>query len=185
MASLLVLQAVELQKLILAHNSIESLKEDLRNLPQLTVLNVTHNRLSKLPAAIGEWVLWTYITIIILKNVFPYLFYVVYACLMCDFVFSWPIWQASYAKILRRVFQLNTKSTWGNWIGNFPCQVFLLFFSSSSSSQLPLSTSSAFSSFFCFFHISSFQFYQNIVDFILFFVAVSVCFCVVCFFFCS
>jgi Leucine-rich repeat (LRR) protein len=57
MASLLVLQAVELQKLILAHNSIESLKEDLRNLPQLTVLNVTHNRLSKLPAAIGEWVL--------------------------------------------------------------------------------------------------------------------------------
>ncbi|XP_062169933.1 plant intracellular Ras-group-related LRR protein 6 isoform X1 [Alnus glutinosa] len=47
-------EAVELQKLILAHNSIESLKEDLRNLPQLIVLNVSHNRLSKLPAAIGE-----------------------------------------------------------------------------------------------------------------------------------
>ena len=46
---------VELQKLILAHNSIESLKEDLRNLPQLTVLNVNHNRLSKLPVAIGEF----------------------------------------------------------------------------------------------------------------------------------
>ncbi|XP_050247476.1 plant intracellular Ras-group-related LRR protein 6 isoform X2 [Quercus robur] len=47
-------EAVELQKLILAHNNIESLKEDLRNLPQLTVLNVSHNKLSDLPAAIGE-----------------------------------------------------------------------------------------------------------------------------------
>jgi Leucine-rich repeat (LRR) protein len=56
MASLLVLQAVELQKLILAHNKIELLKEDLRNLPQLTVLNVSHNKLSDLPAAIGECV---------------------------------------------------------------------------------------------------------------------------------
>ncbi|KAM7504022.1 hypothetical protein LguiB_002926 [Lonicera macranthoides] len=46
--------AVELQKLILAHNNIESLKEDLRNLPLLTVLNVSHNKLSHLPAAIGE-----------------------------------------------------------------------------------------------------------------------------------
>lgn len=54
MVSLLVLQAMELQKLILAHNDIESLKEDLRNLPQLTVLNVSHNKLSELPAAIGE-----------------------------------------------------------------------------------------------------------------------------------
>lgn len=50
------LQAAELQKLILAHNSIESLKEDIRNLPFLTVLNLSHNSLSQLPAAIGEWV---------------------------------------------------------------------------------------------------------------------------------
>ncbi|PSS16195.1 Plant intracellular Ras-group-related LRR protein [Actinidia chinensis var. chinensis] len=47
-------EAVELQKLILAHNNIESLREDLRNLPLLTVLNVSHNKLSHLPAAIGE-----------------------------------------------------------------------------------------------------------------------------------
>uniref|UniRef100_A0A164Y2Y0 Disease resistance R13L4/SHOC-2-like LRR domain-containing protein n=1 Tax=Daucus carota subsp. sativus TaxID=79200 RepID=A0A164Y2Y0_DAUCS len=47
-------EAVELQKLILAHNDIEFLKEDLRNLPQLTVLNVSHNKLSNLPSAIGE-----------------------------------------------------------------------------------------------------------------------------------
>ncbi|KAG6755301.1 hypothetical protein POTOM_041121 [Populus tomentosa] len=45
---------VELQKLILAHNNIESIKEDLKNLSQLTVLNVSHNKLSALPAAIGE-----------------------------------------------------------------------------------------------------------------------------------
>ncbi|KAL0283969.1 UNVERIFIED_CONTAM: hypothetical protein Sangu_2855600 [Sesamum angustifolium] len=48
------LQAVELQKLILAHNDIESLKEDLKNLPLLVVLNVSHNKLTSLPAAIGE-----------------------------------------------------------------------------------------------------------------------------------
>ncbi|KAH7512503.1 hypothetical protein FEM48_Zijuj12G0097600 [Ziziphus jujuba var. spinosa] len=47
-------EAVELQKLILAHNNIESLKQELRNLSQLTVLNVSHNKLSELPAAIGE-----------------------------------------------------------------------------------------------------------------------------------
>ncbi|TXG73747.1 hypothetical protein EZV62_002326 [Acer yangbiense] len=47
-------EAVDLQKLILTHNLIESLKEDLRNLPQLVVLNVSHNKLSELPAAIGE-----------------------------------------------------------------------------------------------------------------------------------
>ncbi|KAH9650797.1 Leucine-rich repeat (LRR) family protein [Citrus sinensis] len=47
-------EAVDLQKLILAHNNIEKLKEDLRNLPLLTVLNVSHNKLSELPAAIGE-----------------------------------------------------------------------------------------------------------------------------------
>ncbi|BBH01819.1 Leucine-rich repeat family protein, partial [Prunus dulcis] len=47
-------EAVELQKLIIAHNNIESLKEELRNLPLLTVLNVSHNKLSELPAAIGE-----------------------------------------------------------------------------------------------------------------------------------
>ncbi|KAB5534638.1 hypothetical protein DKX38_017724 [Salix brachista] len=45
---------VELQKLILAHNSIESIKKDLQNLSQLTVLNVSHNKLSALPAAIEE-----------------------------------------------------------------------------------------------------------------------------------
>ncbi|XP_021754857.1 plant intracellular Ras-group-related LRR protein 6-like isoform X2 [Chenopodium quinoa] len=46
-------EIVDLQKLILAHNNIEVLKEDLRNLPLLTVLNVSHNRLTQLPAAIG------------------------------------------------------------------------------------------------------------------------------------
>lgn len=51
---LCLVQAVELQKLILAHNNIQALKEDLRNLPQLTVLNVSHNKLTELPAAIGE-----------------------------------------------------------------------------------------------------------------------------------
>ena len=48
------LQAVELQKLILAHNEIELLKDDIRNLPMLSVLNISHNKLSHLPAAIGE-----------------------------------------------------------------------------------------------------------------------------------
>ncbi|KAK3427026.1 hypothetical protein EUGRSUZ_F03334 [Eucalyptus grandis] len=47
-------EAVELQKLILAHNDIEILKEDLRNLSVLTVLNLSHNKLTQLPAAIGE-----------------------------------------------------------------------------------------------------------------------------------
>ncbi|CAN1147228.1 Plant intracellular Ras-group-related LRR protein 6 [Linum perenne] len=47
-------ESVELQKLILAHNSIETLKEDLRNLSQLTVLNVSNNKLHELPSAIGE-----------------------------------------------------------------------------------------------------------------------------------
>lgn len=47
-------EAVELQKLILAHNDIQSLKEDIRNLPLLSVLNISHNKLSHLPAAIGE-----------------------------------------------------------------------------------------------------------------------------------
>ncbi|CAJ1956920.1 unnamed protein product [Sphenostylis stenocarpa] len=47
-------EAVELQKLILAHNSIGSLKEDLKNLPFLAVLNLSHNCLSQLPAAVGE-----------------------------------------------------------------------------------------------------------------------------------
>ncbi|GAB2277939.1 Plant intracellular Ras-group- LRR protein 6 [Dionaea muscipula] len=47
-------EAVDLQKLILAHNDIEVLKEDLRNLPLLTVLNVSHNKLKLLPASIGE-----------------------------------------------------------------------------------------------------------------------------------
>lgn len=47
-------EAVDLQKLILAHNNIEVLKEDLKNLPALTVLNVSHNKLTQLPAAIGE-----------------------------------------------------------------------------------------------------------------------------------
>ncbi|KAA3486731.1 plant intracellular Ras-group-related LRR protein 6-like [Gossypium australe] len=47
-------EAVELQKLILAHNNIESLKEEVRNLPLLTVLNVSHNKLTDLPAAIGQ-----------------------------------------------------------------------------------------------------------------------------------
>ncbi|CAF1934496.1 unnamed protein product [Brassica napus] len=46
--------AVDLQKLILAHNEIEVLREDLKNLACLVVLNVSHNKLSQLPAAIGE-----------------------------------------------------------------------------------------------------------------------------------
>ncbi|GAB4851987.1 Plant intracellular Ras-group- LRR protein 6 [Ancistrocladus abbreviatus] len=47
-------EAVDLQKLILAHNDIEVLKEDLKNLPLLSVLNISHNKLTQLPAAIGE-----------------------------------------------------------------------------------------------------------------------------------
>ncbi|XP_057528484.1 plant intracellular Ras-group-related LRR protein 6 isoform X1 [Amaranthus tricolor] len=47
-------EIVDLQKLILAHNNIEVLREDLKNLPLLTVLNVSHNKLTELPAAIGE-----------------------------------------------------------------------------------------------------------------------------------
>ncbi|KAF3608136.1 hypothetical protein DY000_02050498 [Brassica cretica] len=47
-------EAVDLQKLILAHNEIEVLREDLKNLACLVVLNVSHNKLSQLPAAIGE-----------------------------------------------------------------------------------------------------------------------------------
>ena len=58
-------QAVELQKLILAHNSIEVLKEDLKNLPQLVVLNVSHNKLRELPAAIGEWVIFMIVPLLI------------------------------------------------------------------------------------------------------------------------
>lgn len=54
---------MELQKLILAHNNIESLKEDIRNLPLLTVLNVSHNKVSHLPAAIGEYVTSTFLTV--------------------------------------------------------------------------------------------------------------------------
>lgn len=57
-----ILQAVELQKLILAHNEIESLREDLRNLPLLSVLNVSHNKLSSLPAAIGEYVIHPFLS---------------------------------------------------------------------------------------------------------------------------
>lgn len=48
------LQAVELQKLILAHNNIDVLKEDLKNLSLLSVLNISHNKISHLPASIGE-----------------------------------------------------------------------------------------------------------------------------------
>lgn len=48
------MQAVELQKLILAHNEIELIKEDIKNLPLLTVLNISHNKLSHLPTAIEE-----------------------------------------------------------------------------------------------------------------------------------
>lgn len=40
----------------MAHNDIESLKEEIRNLSSLTVLNLSHNKLSQLPAAIGEYV---------------------------------------------------------------------------------------------------------------------------------
>ncbi|CAL9160322.1 unnamed protein product [Musa hybrid cultivar] len=47
-------EAVELQKLILAHNNLEVLNEDLKTLNMLTVLNVSHNKLSSLPIAIGE-----------------------------------------------------------------------------------------------------------------------------------
>lgn len=52
-----VIQGVDLQKLILAHNNLEVLREDLRNLSSLVVLNISHNNISSLPAAIGEYVL--------------------------------------------------------------------------------------------------------------------------------
>jgi Leucine-rich repeat (LRR) protein len=51
----LLLQGVDLQKLILAHNNLEVLREDLRNLSSLVVLNISHNKISSLPAAIGEY----------------------------------------------------------------------------------------------------------------------------------
>ncbi|EMS66002.1 Leucine-rich repeat-containing protein 40 [Triticum urartu] len=47
-------EGVDLQKLILAHNNLEVLREDLRNLSSLVVLNISHNQISSLPAAIGE-----------------------------------------------------------------------------------------------------------------------------------
>jgi Leucine-rich repeat (LRR) protein len=53
---LLDFQGVDLQKLILAHNNLEVLREDLRNLSSLVVLNISHNQISSLPAAIGEYV---------------------------------------------------------------------------------------------------------------------------------
>jgi len=46
---------VDLQKLILAHNNLEVLREDLTNLSSLVVLNISHNKISSLPAAIGEF----------------------------------------------------------------------------------------------------------------------------------
>lgn len=55
------LQTVELQKLILAHNDIELLKEDLKNLTSLVVLNLSHNKLTRLPATIGEYDLFVYL----------------------------------------------------------------------------------------------------------------------------
>ncbi|CAN6454284.1 unnamed protein product [Victoria cruziana] len=50
-------EAVELQKLIVAHNSILILRDDLRNLTSLTVLNVSHNRLTQIPPVIGELIM--------------------------------------------------------------------------------------------------------------------------------
>ncbi|KAL6591313.1 hypothetical protein ACP70R_049816 [Stipagrostis hirtigluma subsp. patula] len=47
-------EGVDLQKLILAHNNLEVLREDLRNLSSLVVLNISHNSISSLPAAIGD-----------------------------------------------------------------------------------------------------------------------------------
>uniref|UniRef100_A0A0D3FCB7 F-box domain-containing protein n=1 Tax=Oryza barthii TaxID=65489 RepID=A0A0D3FCB7_9ORYZ len=47
-------EGVDLQKLILAHNNLEVLREDLRNLSSLVVLNISHNNISSLPAAIGD-----------------------------------------------------------------------------------------------------------------------------------
>ncbi|XP_020598126.1 plant intracellular Ras-group-related LRR protein 6-like [Phalaenopsis equestris] len=47
-------EGVALQKLILAHNEIEVLREDVRNLTMLSILNISHNNLARLPAAIGE-----------------------------------------------------------------------------------------------------------------------------------
>ncbi|KAL5208238.1 hypothetical protein ABZP36_032673 [Zizania latifolia] len=47
-------EGVDIQKLILAHNKLEVLREDLRNLSSLVVLNISHNNISSLPAAIGD-----------------------------------------------------------------------------------------------------------------------------------
>ncbi|OAE28954.1 hypothetical protein AXG93_2960s1330 [Marchantia polymorpha subsp. ruderalis] len=47
-------EVVELQKLILAHNNITVLSEDLGKITSLTLLNVSHNQLTSLPAAISE-----------------------------------------------------------------------------------------------------------------------------------
>lgn len=113
-------QAVELQKLILAHNNIESLKQELRNLSQLTVLNVSHNKLSELPAAIGEWVIWNSVSVLTdlwLMCACKLDVYILFAC------FCLLVWQAFLAKVLRCVFQLNTTITWGYWFSSFSCQV--------------------------------------------------------------
>jgi Leucine-rich repeat (LRR) protein len=49
---LLDFQGVDLQKLILAHNNLEVLREDLRNLSSLVVLNISHNQISSLAAQV-------------------------------------------------------------------------------------------------------------------------------------
>ncbi|MCO5581141.1 hypothetical protein L7F22_035018 [Adiantum nelumboides] len=47
-------EVVELQKLLLAHNNITVLANELGNLQSLTVLNVSHNQLTSLPSSIGR-----------------------------------------------------------------------------------------------------------------------------------
>ncbi|KAI5083332.1 hypothetical protein GOP47_0003075 [Adiantum capillus-veneris] len=47
-------EVVELQKLLLAHNNIKVLANELGNLQSLTVLNVSHNQIASLPSSIGR-----------------------------------------------------------------------------------------------------------------------------------
>jgi Leucine-rich repeat (LRR) protein len=48
-------QIVDLQKLILSHNQISALDEALGNLSSLTILDVSHNLLTRLPNTLGRY----------------------------------------------------------------------------------------------------------------------------------
>lgn len=107
--ALIEFQGVDLQKLILAHNNLEVLREDLRNLSSLVVLNISHNQLSSVPAAIGEYVVDYPIPIISVIDADP-----LYYCLT-----SWQSSsvQPSVVKIIGCLVQSNKTYTRRSWLG--------------------------------------------------------------------